>query len=163
MNTVKELHVLHPWWCRPGRHGLLLAVSACASPEPPAETHDARSELLAADRAFAKSTEANGLEGWMSFFADDAVRLVMGAEAIQGLPAVREYDSRLFADTTLKLEWDPTDAGVFSDGRHGFTTGRYSLLSVSSAAYDTLQKGAYVTIWRRNEQGVWQVILDTGS
>ena len=94
---------------------------------------------------------------------DDAVRLVMGAEAIQGLPAVREYDSRLFADTTLRLAWDPTDAGVFSDGRLGFTTGRYDLIRTESSAYDTLQSGAYVTMWRRNEEGVWQIILDTGS
>ena len=81
-------------------------------------------------------------------------------EAVGAVPdAVRAYDAGLFADSTTRLVWEPTDAGAFADGRHGFTTGRSALLS---AAGDTLYAGVYLTMWRV-EAGRWRVILDTGA
>jgi hypothetical protein len=69
----------------------------------------------------------------------------------------------MFADPTVRLVWDPTDAGVFRDAQHGFTTGRYQLVKLEGGApSDTLGQGAYLTIWRRDD-GQWRVILDTGS
>ena len=95
----------------------------------------------------------------MEFYADDAVRLRMGRTTVQGLDAVRAYDAGLFADATTRLVWEPTDAGAFADGRHGFTTGRSALLSASG---DTLYAGVYVSMWRL-DGGRWRVILDTGA
>lgn len=147
---------------------LLLLLAACRDEPPPAPAQLAlpaatTEDLLAADRAFGEATKAQGLDGWMSFYARDAVRLTMGAEVVQGLTAVREYDARLFADSTLRLEWVPTDAGLFREGTIGFTTGRSAMVKVSGATRDTVYRGTYVTIWRREETGAWRVMLDTGS
>ncbi len=117
---------------------------------------------MAADRAFADSTAAHGLEGWMSFFATDAVRLQMGGPVAQGLEAIRTSDSALMNDPDYLLRWSPTDAGVFADGDHGFTTGQGALVR-RTPPNDTTWSGHYITIWRRASDGRWQVILDTGS
>ena len=119
---------------------------------------------MEADRAFARASAERGLEGWMSVYAPDAVRLSMGGRALQGLTAIREADAGLFADSTRRLVWEPTDAGVFADGRHGFTTGRSAFVSIERGKpVDTLSTGRYVTWWRLDDAGAWRVILDTGS
>jgi len=122
---------------------------------------NAADELLSADRRFAAETAKRGLDGWMSFLADDAARLDLGGKAARGLDDIRKRDSSIFADSSIRLIWDPTDAGLFKDGNHGFTTGRYQLIKTGSPP-DTLSTGGYVSIWRRDD-GKWKVILDTGA
>lgn len=117
---------------------------------------------MAADRAFADSTYAHGLDGWMSFYTADAVRMRLGQPAVQGTAAVREFDAPIFADSTIVLVWTPVDAGTFADGSHGFSTGKGAMVRRASPS-DTVWQGQYVTIWRRGEDGRWMVILDTGS
>jgi ketosteroid isomerase-like protein len=146
---------------------LFFGLAACRGAAVPAasapDTTGAREALLAADRAFADSTAARGLDGWMGFYAADAVRLTMGAEVAQGLEAVRKFDAPLFADSSTRLLWTPTSAGVFADGRHGFTTGTSLMVRTTAAQTDTVYRGAYITMWRREADGRWKVILDTGS
>src|SRR5262249_35259456 len=102
--------------------------------------------------------------GWMSFMADDAVRVVpLGGKAHIGKAAVKELDAALFADPKRKLVWEPTDAGGFADGKHGFTTGRWKAVARNDKGEETVVlTGAYVTWWRKDD-GRWKVILDTGA
>jgi len=147
------------------RLNLLALLAACAPSTPATPSRDPaadREALMAADRAFADSTAARGLDGWMSFFANDAVRLEMGGPVARGLEAIRTSDSALMNDPDYLLTWAPTDAGVFDDGDHGFTTGHGELVRRNPPG-DTTWSGRYITIWRRGAGGQWQVILDTGS
>lgn len=117
---------------------------------------------MAADRAFGDSTLARGLDGWMSYYTPDAVRMRLGEPAVQGTEAVRAFDAPLFADTSVVLVWTPVDAGTFADGNHGFSTGKGAMIRRATPT-DTVWQGQYVTIWRREADGRWMVILDTGS
>jgi ketosteroid isomerase-like protein len=144
---------------------ILLTVACTVSEQPPPREAPAgagsREAILAADQAFADSTDRRGLDGWMAWMTDDAVRLEMGGRVAVGRQAVRAFDAPLFADSTVVLRWTPTDAGAFADGSHGWSTGRGAL--VRRTAPDTLWQGGYVTFWRRDSAGAWRVILDTGS
>ena len=126
---------------------------------------DLKSQLTSADRAFAKATAEKGLDGWMGFMADDAVRISpLGGKAHAGKAAVRELDAAMFADPKRRLVWEPTDAGAFADGKHGFTTGRARMLVRNQDGSDQVQwTGVYVTWWRKGDDGQWKVILDTGA
>jgi ketosteroid isomerase-like protein len=117
-----------------------------------------------ADRAFAKATAEKGLEGWLSFMTEDAVRVSpLGGKAHVGKAAVRALDKALFADPKRRLVWEPTDAGVFADRKHGFSTGRFRMAArKGDGVEDGPWTGSYVTWWRR-ENGRWRVILDTGA
>ena len=130
---------------------------------PRQDTVSAQAQLMEADRAFAAATAARGLEGWMDAYASDAARLALGGPAVRGLGAIREADAGLFADTQRRLIWEPTEAGIFEDGRHGFTTGTSAfVLLEGEAVADTLSTGRYITFWRREADGTWKIILDTG-
>ena len=145
--------------------GLISSVSAwaIASFERSA-VDDVKQQLMDADRAFAKETAARGLNGWMSVMADDAVRISpLGGKVVSGTTAVRELDAAIFADPKKQLVWEPTDGGAFADGKHGFTTGTSKFIEKTTDGKETvLSTGSYVTWWRKDDKGVWKVILDTG-
>ena len=149
-------------------HALLLitAVLGCATALPggsagnPALSTPAA--LMQADRDFALATHTRGIEGWMSFFAPDAIRIKYRGDMVKGASAIRAYDEPGISDTTTVLNWEPTDAYVFRDGTVGSTTGRYSVISRKTAdSGKELAHGRYVTFWRL-ENGRWLAIMDTG-
>ncbi|HEV7837414.1 MAG TPA: nuclear transport factor 2 family protein [Gemmatimonadaceae bacterium] len=118
--------------------------------------------LMQADRDFAVATHARGIEGWMSFYAPDAIRIRYRGNMVKGFNEIRKFDMEGISDTTTVLNWEPTDAHVFRGGDIGSTTGRYS--AVSRAGPDAGKEkghGRYVTMWRR-DGGRWLVIMDTG-
>jgi ketosteroid isomerase-like protein len=119
--------------------------------------------LMQADRDFAAATHARGIDGWMSYFAHDAIRIPYGrGEIVKGYDAVRHFDEAGIADTTATLNWEPTDAHVFRGGTIGSTTGKFSVVSRKTVdAGKELGHGRYTTMWRL-ENGRWLVIMDTG-
>jgi ketosteroid isomerase-like protein len=122
----------------------------------------AEQELFAADAAFAHDADARGLDGWLSWYADDAVRMDIDGFLARGRDAIRAHDGPLFEDRTLALSWNPAEAGADPDGAHGWTRGRFSLVRhLASGATAPVASGHYLTIWRRDPAG-WKVVLDTG-
>ena len=120
------------------------------------------SSLMQADRDFAVATHARGIDGWMSFYAPDAIRIRYLDNMVKGYDEVRKFDLNNISDTTVTLNWEPTDAYVFRGGTIGSTTGRYWIVSRRTAdAGKELGRGRYVTMWRR-ENARWLVIMDTG-
>ncbi|HEY3133810.1 MAG TPA: hypothetical protein VGJ47_04205 [Gemmatimonadaceae bacterium] len=120
------------------------------------------SSLMQADRDFAVATHARGIDGWMSFYASDAIRIRYRDNMVKGYDEVRKFDLPNISDTTTILNWEPTDAYVFRRGTIGSTTGRYWIVSRKTAdSGKELGHGRYVTMWRR-ENGRWLVIMDTG-
>ena len=120
------------------------------------------SSLMQADRDFAVASHSRGIDGWMSFYASDAIQIRYRGNMVKGFDEVRKFVLPNFSDTTTILNWEPTDAHVFRGGSIGSTTGKYSIVSRKTAdAGKALGTGRYVTMWRR-ENGHWLVIMDTG-
>ena len=120
------------------------------------------SALMQADRDFATATHARGIDGWMSFYTRDAIRIRYRGNMVKGFDEIRKFDIAYISDTTNVLNWEPTDAHVFRGGDTGSTTGRYWAVSRTGPdAGKETGRGRYVTMWRR-EGGRWLVIMDTG-
>lgn len=118
--------------------------------------------LMQADRNFAVATHVRGIDGWMSFYATDAIRIRYRDNMVRGLNEIRKFHLSTISDTTSTLNWEPTDAYIFRGGSIGSTTGQYWIVSRGAAdAGKELGRGRYVTMWRR-EGGRWLVIMDTG-
>jgi ketosteroid isomerase-like protein len=140
---------------------LVTQISACVV-VPRGTSIATEGSLMQADRDFATQTHARGIDGWMSFYAADAIRIRYRGNMVKGFDAIRKFDSPGISDTTTVLNWEPTDAHVFRDGETGSTTGRYWVVSrkPGEAGKET-GHGRYVTMWRR-DAGRWLVIMDTG-
>jgi ketosteroid isomerase-like protein len=141
---------------------LIALTSACVVTVRSSTPAATASSLMQADRDFAVETHARGIDGWMSFYAADAIRVRYRGNMIKGLAAVRDFDLPAISDTTSTLNWEPSDAYVFHGGAIGSTTGRYWIVSRKMGeAGKELGHGRYVTIWRRDSER-WLVIMDTG-
>jgi len=145
--------------------GLVAFTLGCATVNPAgsgAANAATEATLMQADRDFAVATHARGIDGWMSFFANDAIRIRYRGNMVRGHDAVRQFDLPNISDTTSTLNWEPTEAYVYSGGNIGATTGRYWVTSRRTAdAGKELGHGRYVTMWRR-DGGRWLAIMDTG-
>ncbi len=150
--------------------GLVALTGGCArvqvhggAPAPAADTAGIAAQVMAADRAFADATAARGLEGWMSFFAPEAVSLQRMADPARGEAAVRARTAPNFANPAVRLTWSPTDGGAFADARSGWTVGRYEIRRRAADGSETVAgTGRYITLWRRAGDR-WLVTLDTGA
>jgi hypothetical protein len=67
---------------------LIALASACTAAirNTPGATETA---LMQSDRDFAVETHARGIEGWMSFFARDAIRIRYRGNMVKGFGAIR--------------------------------------------------------------------------
>jgi ketosteroid isomerase-like protein len=132
--------------------------------DPPAKT-DPKAEMMAADRAYAKITAEKGLDGWIEFLSDDAAKVrKAGEKIVAGKDAIRKQDAPLFADPKRQVTWEPLDAHAFADGKSGFTSGRYKVAGKGEDGKDQVfATGGYITWWRKESDGKWKVIFDTGT
>ncbi len=114
-----------------------------------------------ADIAFAQATKERGLDGWMSFFADDAY--VGTNPAVAGKLELRRFYARLFSRRNLQFEWAPEQSQIFPSGLMGFTSGRYKMSYTTFEGKTASQTGSYLTVWQKQPDGSWKVLSDFGS
>ncbi len=151
------------------RTSLLIAavcLAACkppvALPPTPIRDEPLQDELFAADRAFAAAVADSGAPAWNARMAPDIAKPGNGGLILlRGVDPVSGYDKSLFADASKMLVWEPSDAVAYSDKRTGVTVGRSAWVR-RSARTDTLAKGRYLTLWRKQSDGRWKILLDTG-
>jgi len=152
------------------RLSLLLAaavtLAACkppvALPTPtPGNDVGLQDELFAADRAYARAVADSGLTAWVARFAPDVAKPGAGGLImLRGVDPVSGLDKGMFADATRILLREPTDAVAYADRRTGVTVGRSAWVR-STGRTDTLSRGRYLTVWQRQSDGSWKIILDT--
>jgi len=108
--------------------------------------------LEAADIAFAKDTAARGIEGWVAAFDAKGGMMTKGGRA-EGEAAIRAIMTELLAST--KVEWAPVASAARGDV--GYTVGKATF-----TAKDGGWQSTYVTIWKKQPDGSWKVLFDTG-
>jgi ketosteroid isomerase-like protein len=121
--------------------------------------HDYASELIAADTAFsAQSSKAGALQAFLGVVTADTKLL---SETGKGFDAARAELGSVPPSATLT--WKPSYASASSSGDLGYTWGRYEYRDKSADGRVIVQTGTYVTVWRRQADGAWKVVLDGGT
>jgi ketosteroid isomerase-like protein len=113
--------------------------------------------LLKIDQEFSALSQEKGMNhAFMEYVADDGVMLRANNVPIVG----KESVSKLFQgdDTNFTLTWSPLKADIASSGELGYTYGIYELTTENN-----VQKGTYVSIWKKNSAGNWKFVLDSGN
>ncbi len=144
------------------RSTLLSGAACCALASLAAlpERADEAEQLLAADRAFYVSTTAEGLDGWLGWFAPDAVALTPTGERVTGADALRtHYGVDGFPPPGFR--WEPQSAGLADSGDLGYTIGTWELQPPGDDA--AVPSGRYLSIWKRQPDGEYRVLVDAGG
>jgi len=144
----------------------LIGLAACgpdaASRGEPVDPNVLEAELMEADRAFNVATAESGADGWASFFAEDGAIVQSGVGEIRGRSAIHASMVPYFA-AGARLSWDPLRAEVSGDGTLGYTIGEYRSESVGPDGESVIGRGLYVSVWRRQGDGSWRVVMDLGN
>lgn len=146
---------------------LVLVILACgpaSEPAPEVPVTEYEQELIEADREFAHRTAEEGLDAWVSHFAPEGA-MISGQGEITGEPFIRAAMEPTLSDSTIVFTWEPRRARAAESGELGYTVGDYRFSRRDSAGTitETLDRGMYVTIWRRQPDGTWKVVVDIGS
>jgi ketosteroid isomerase-like protein len=121
-------------------------------------THTPAPALSDADRTFAADTARDGSAGWTKWFAPDGAML-RPTGRVEGHAASKEMMSPLLDDPAKELVWEPIADGFPPAGDLGFSVGEAYILNAGKKVWF----GAYVTIWKKQPDGTWRVLFDTGD
>lgn len=117
--------------------------------------------LFDLEARFAKDTRERGGAGFASWFADDGVALGNGQPPVIGRVAIEK--SANWTPQAYQLTWTPTDAQMGPSGDMGYTWGHFEGRSKDASGNPVLTSGRYMTIWRKQPDGSWRVVLDAGA
>jgi hypothetical protein len=114
-------------------------------------------EIIKADKAFSEMSRKSGMKkAFLEYIDNEGILLrsnhppIVGADAIDFLSQVN--------DSSYTLTWTPGGAEIATSANLGYTYGIYKL-----QLKDTILKGTYVSIWKKQQDGKWKFVLDTGN
>lgn len=143
---------------------LTLLLAGCASPKSLPEQPTPGTEaaaLYGVDLQFSAQAQTLGVaEAFRQFLADRAILLPNGELPVVGLDAIYQHQQ---AAAGVQLSWKPVAAEVARSGDLGFTWGFYEVRLVEPDGTVQTGHGKYTTIWAKQPDGQWKVILDTGN
>lgn len=110
---------------------------------------------------FAKDTAVGGGKAFATWFASDAVSLANGKPPVQGHDAIAAQAT--WAASAYQLTWTPDGGLMGAAGDLGYTWGHYSGHAKDAAGGDVVTSGRYITMWKRQPDGTWKVVLDASN
>jgi ketosteroid isomerase-like protein len=131
------------------------SLSALAAGAETIDRQAALDSLVAAENAFSKTAGEKGIrDAFVEFFADDSILFrpdpVPGREWMRARPPSRAL-----------LSWYPVFADVSLAGDLGYTTGPWELRAKGRRDPEVAH-GTYISVWRKQADGTWKVVLDHG-
>lgn len=134
-------------WCAIGFIASLGPSSAAA------QSSDARDQVIAAERAFAKTMADRDHAAFATFVAEEAA-FFGNAGVLRGRAAVAEGWKPLFAAASAPFSWEPEVVEVVG-GTLALSSG-----PVRDPAGNRI--ATFNSVWRLDADGRWRVIFDKG-
>jgi ketosteroid isomerase-like protein len=128
---------------------LLVPIMLIAQSPPSALQQQVRDREL----AFAKTMADRDHAAFTSFVSDEAIFL--GRTVLRGRAAVAEGWKRFFEGPQAPFSWEPERVEVTDSGTLAISSGPVRDPSGQ-------RTGTFVSTWRREADGQWRIVLDTG-
>lgn len=116
--------------------------------------------VKAADMAWMKVFAAKDLEKSVAFCDEKGAVLSPNAPIAEGREAIGKMFTGFFALPNLKISWNADKAEVARSGELGYTSGTYQMSFNDPSGKEATDKGKYVTVWKKQADGSWKVMLD---
>ena len=118
--------------------------------------------LLRLEADFMKAAAERGSQGYMSYYAEDAAELPNGADMFRGKESIAKTMNFL-DDKNNHLTWKPVYADMAASGDLGYTYGIFEFRSKDKEGNPSVEYGKYVSIWKKQKNGSWRVVMDMGN
>jgi len=139
---------------------------ACQQPPPPSPPDTRAADERAvreADAAWSKAVAAKDVEGYLSFFADDALVLPPNAPMLTGKESIRKGLSEMMATPGFAMSWQPTKAEASRGGDLAYTVGTYQFTLNDAKGKPVTDRGKYMTVWKKQSNGNWKAVADMAN
>ena len=137
----------------------MLIATGCQAPpprtEPATDVAALRAEVVATERAFARTMADRDFAAFGSFIADDAV-FFSGPKTLRGKAEVVAAWKKLYEEKEPPFSWAPEHVEVQDGGLLALSTG-----PVRDPAGKLI--GTFTSVWRQAAPGTWRIIFDKGD
>jgi ketosteroid isomerase-like protein len=120
-----------------------------------------RQEVVCAETGFSRAAEARDRERFLSYVDPDA-RFVTGRVS-RGREEIGEAWSPVLSPGGPAMRWRPAYVEVTADGMLAISRGPYRSITVDAEGNTVESWGHFISTWRRNAEGRWQVLFDSGG
>ena len=131
----------------------LFAGCAIAPAQP--TVAEARQQVFATERAFARTMAERDVRAFSAFIADEAV-FFSGQKPLRGKPQVVEWWTRYYTGAAAPFSWEPDEVEVLESAALALSSGL-----VRDAHGKLIAR--FTSIWRREAPGTWRIVFDKGS
>jgi ketosteroid isomerase-like protein len=142
-------------------------LGGCAkqgAPQSPARVQDGGAALLMElDARFDRDTAARGVDGWVSYFADNGAMGSADGPPVSGRDAIGQAMKDAFATPGFSLRWKPDYARILVPSKLGYTSGTFTSTRLNERGEKVTKTGVYITVWRKQKDGAWKIEFDTGE
>ena len=123
----------------------------------------ATAALRAADSALQVAVEARDAGQTADLYMADATLLPIAEPLITGRDAIRQEWAKTFGIPGFQNRARTTRLEVSAAGDLGFTQGTYESAMTGTDGRPTVERGKWVTVWRRDAEGRWRVATDISN
>lgn len=134
---------------------MLFTTAGCSNPKT--DYQSAKQSIINTDKAFSDMSREHGMKkAFIEYMDNEGILLrpdnlpIIGADAIDFLSQSN--------DTAFTLTWKPSAVEISASEDLGYTYGIYNLHTA-----DTVLNGTYVSIWKKQSDGKWKFVLDSGN
>lgn len=137
---------------------LLAPLALCAQDDLAA----ARRAIDAQNQAWVEATKAGDAAAIARIFADSGVELSLrAAKTWKGRAAIQELFTQIYRNPHATEAVVQTDQ-VILDGPTAIEYGHYRFTYPPKDGQPQVDSGHYVVVWRKQADGSWRILLDTG-
>lgn len=141
-----------------GSMGLLAGMcvlAGCTGVAPKIPHEQARHEVEATERAFAKTMADRDHAAFAGFLAEDAI-FFGGKESQRGKAQVAAGWKKYFDKPAAPFSWEPAQVEVLDSGMLALSTGPVRDPDGKIIA-------TFNSIWQRQPSGAWRIVFDKGN
>jgi len=139
---------------------IALAVIAMSSAATARQNPPNGTELLfKLEAQFAHDVAQHGHDAFLTWFADDGVEVEDG----DGIATQEDRRKQSAWPEGTTLTWTPVHGDMAASGDLGYTYGNYVYKYKDKTGKMVTRYGKYTTIWKKQKDGSWKVVLDMGN
>ena len=142
--------------------GCVVGMRAMSSAGASAAAKSDADMLRQMESEFMKSAAEHGSAGYMAYYAENAVELPNGTDALLGKTTIAKTMGFL-DEKDNHLEWTPAYADMAASGDLGYTYGTYVFTTKDKTGKTVEERGKYTSIWKKQKDSKWKVVLDMGN
>jgi uncharacterized protein (TIGR02246 family) len=141
-----------------------IAIMMVACNQAP-DTHDADVQAIKSlETTWNQDYAGKNPDKLAAYYADDAVLMAPGTEAVAGKDAIRTMLTHFVSDPALTLKFQSSKVDASKSGDVAYAQGSYTMTMTDPNTKQVItDRGSYVTVYHKQADSSWKAVSDIAS